>query len=418
LDWGPIDIGPAGHWSSLAYDRGRLFVTDSSGALLAVDPTTGNILWDDANPSTGGTDSPTAVGGVIYTGPGLQAYSEKTGRLLWWDTTTRPTGLPAVAGGRVYTAGVDDNLAAFTTAGQPLWSYAGPDWGITAVMPVVSRGQVFVRSPTVGYQSAGPGWIHRVSNGTQLGTFSSFALPAVSASSLYTTVSIEATTGVYDTYGLQALNRSDNSVAWSFDGDNQLSSSPLLANGVVYEGSWGEHLYALDASTGSLLWSSSLGAAVPPSNETQLTGPLSGLSIGGGYLVVPSVRNGQRTGPTLSAFSPSGPAGTLSGDSVSFGRQAVATTSQTATLSLTNTGGKTLSVGTARVTGADPADFALTSDHCSGADLAPDGACTFAVNFTPSAAGRRTASVILPANDGQSHAVAVAGRGAERPASG
>lgn len=103
IDWGPRDIGAAGHWTSLSYERGTLFVTNTDGDLMALDPASGAILWVDAGVAV--DDSPTATGGVLYTGPDLQAFNEATGQLDWWDNTSGTTGDPAVAGGRVYTAG-------------------------------------------------------------------------------------------------------------------------------------------------------------------------------------------------------------------------------------------------------------------------------------------------------------------------
>jgi outer membrane protein assembly factor BamB len=44
-----------------------------------------------------------------------------------------------------------------------------------------------------------------------------------------------------------------------------VNSSPAAANGVVYVGSWDSNVYALNASSGTLLWSYSVGASVSSS---------------------------------------------------------------------------------------------------------------------------------------------------------
>src|SRR5580692_3426354 len=44
------------------------------------------------------------------------------------------------------------------------------------------------------------------------------------------------------------------SLKWSFATASGVYSSPAVANGVVYFGSWDRNLYALNASTGALLW--------------------------------------------------------------------------------------------------------------------------------------------------------------------
>lgn len=405
-DWGPVDIGSGGHWTSPTYDEGRLFVNNTSGDLMALDPSTGTVLWDDAGVSV--DNSPTAVGGVLYTGPDVQAFNESTGQLDWWDSTSGTTGDPAIAGGTIYTAGEDDNLVADTLSGQPLWQYQGPDMGGTAIMPVVSDGQVFVRSPTVSYTAAYPGWIHAASNGAQTGSFNSDAVPAASSGFLYGTITTAGPDQPSDTYELEALNRSTGAKAWTFDGDNQLTSSPLIANGVVYEGSWGQDLYALNAVTGEELWSTALGGAVEPSDETQHTGPLSGLGIGGGYLVVPTTLNGTTTGPTLTAFGPEAATGTLSADSIDFGTDSTGATTPSGAIVLTNTGGAPLSVGQAGISGPDASSFTSAADSCSGATLAAGATCTVSVAFDPGSTGQRSATLNIPAADA-SHIVALSG---------
>jgi outer membrane protein assembly factor BamB len=56
-----------------------------------------------------------------------------------------------------------------------------------------------------------------------------------------------------------------------------------VVNSYVFVGSSSGNLYALDATTGTQLWSQSLGAAIAASNQVQ-----SGLSAGDGLLIVPS----------------------------------------------------------------------------------------------------------------------------------
>jgi outer membrane protein assembly factor BamB len=46
---------------------------------------------------------------------------------------------------------------------------------------------------------------------------------------------------------------------WSYTAGNVVNSSPAVANGVVYIGSWDYNLYALNAGTGALLWSYTTG---------------------------------------------------------------------------------------------------------------------------------------------------------------
>ena len=54
-----------------------------------------------------------------------------------------------------------------------------------------------------------------------------------------------------------ALNASTGAILWSYTTGNAVTSSPAVANGVVYIGSgeWLGNVYALNASTGAKLWS-------------------------------------------------------------------------------------------------------------------------------------------------------------------
>jgi outer membrane protein assembly factor BamB len=49
---------------------------------------------------------------------------------------------------------------------------------------------------------------------------------------------------------------------WSYAGDGQLSTPPIVINGPVVEGSDSGNVYLLDASTGSQEWSGDTGAGV------------------------------------------------------------------------------------------------------------------------------------------------------------
>jgi outer membrane protein assembly factor BamB len=62
-----------------------------------------------------------------------------------------------------------------------------------------------------------------------------------------------------------------------------------VVNNYVFIGSSSGNLYGLDATTGSLLWTQNLGAAVgSPENGGNALQGYSGLSAGDGVLVVPA----------------------------------------------------------------------------------------------------------------------------------
>jgi len=49
---------------------------------------------------------------------------------------------------------------------------------------------------------------------------------------------------------------------WSYTTGASVESSPTVANGTVYIGSWDHNVYALDATTGANVWSYMAGDGV------------------------------------------------------------------------------------------------------------------------------------------------------------
>ena len=54
---------------------------------------------------------------------------------------------------------------------------------------------------------------------------------------------------------IYALDAETGALLWGFETGGGIRSSPTVANDIVYVGSNDNHVYALDASTGDLLWS-------------------------------------------------------------------------------------------------------------------------------------------------------------------
>jgi hypothetical protein len=86
----------------------------------------------------------------------------------------------------------------------------------------------------------------------------------------------------------------------------------------------------------------------------------------------------------------------LSATSLSFGSQAVGTTSASQSVTLTNTGSATLYFTSITVTGANATSFVF-SNTC-GASVAAGGSCSIHGHFTPAATGPLTAAVKISDN--------------------
>jgi Abnormal spindle-like microcephaly-assoc'd, ASPM-SPD-2-Hydin len=103
---------------------------------------------------------------------------------------------------------------------------------------------------------------------------------------------------------------------------------------------------------------------------------------------------------------------TLQPGQLSFGSVTLGTSAPSEALTLSDTGGGPLHIGTIGIAGAAAADFAETS-NCP-ATLAVGSSCTLGITFTPTAEGTRTASLTVhdDATGGQ-QAVALAGAGVD-----
>ena len=78
--------------------------------------------------------------------------------------------------------------------------------------------------------------------------------------------------------------------------------------------------------------------------------------------------------------------------SLNFGTQAQATLSAGQTVTFTNTGQGVLHPRSLTFTGANPDDFLLADDSCTGADLQTNETCSVRVKFAPQAGGVRSAA--------------------------
>jgi outer membrane protein assembly factor BamB len=181
-----------------------VYVGSTDKRVYALNASTGALLWSFP---TGGAvySSPAVANGVVYIGSddgNVYALSASTGGALLWSFTAGNVvrSSPAVANGVVYVGPDDGNVYAFdASTGGLLWSFA-TGVGISS-SPAVANGVVYVSSDK-----------------------------------------------------LYALNASTGALLWSST-NGAGGFSPTVANGVVYVGSNDNNVYALNASTGAVLWS-------------------------------------------------------------------------------------------------------------------------------------------------------------------
>jgi outer membrane protein assembly factor BamB len=284
--WGPLTFSGA---VGLAYDGGKLFVTSGqyfqSAVLSALDPATGNTLWSVTVPNpesfaSGGP--PVAAQGIVYTQETgyVTAFDETTGTQLWQSENFSGTsGSIAVGLDGVYSSGPCTAFDFRPLTGETIWDATTGCDGGGGITPVLGYGRLYaplavVTNNTTPYS----GNIYGAGTGSLLGNFAYGNSPAVSPSNTY------AVTGGT----LQSVSNTTGLVNWSFAGDQGLQTAPIIVNNDLFVGSSSGNLYTLDATSGTLLGTLNLGAAIPQNIDGNTFVPATGLSAGDGLLIVPA----------------------------------------------------------------------------------------------------------------------------------
>jgi hypothetical protein len=254
--------------SSPTIADGVVYVGTHTGKLLAINASNGVALW--SYQSGGDIHSTPAVSdNMVYFGSydnSVYAIDASTGTLVWRvQISDHVQSSPAVANGVVYIASSDANVYAFNaTNGELLWSFPTHSGDIGA-SPAVVNGIVYISD------NGGEVWALNAYTGAAIWKFSAgdtaYSSPAVVNGVVYVGGDTLADGAVY------ALDASSGAKLWSFSASNLwVYSSPSVANGVVYVGSYDHDatdigvnnglLFALDASTGKMLWSYPVGTEV------------------------------------------------------------------------------------------------------------------------------------------------------------
>jgi hypothetical protein len=108
-----------------------------------------------------------------------------------------------------------------------------------------------------------------------------------------------------------------------------------------------------------------------------------------------SVADNASGSPQSAALTGTGLAGqvSLAPSSLTFASQAVGTTSNAQSVTVTNTGNATFTISGISLTGANPGDYSETT-NC-GSSLVQNASCTIIVKFSPTATGIRQASISI-----------------------
>jgi outer membrane protein assembly factor BamB len=237
--------------SAPAVVNGRIYFGSHDNSVYALNARTGELVWKY---TTGNlvSGSPAVVNGVVYIGSddtNFYALNADTGALIW----KYPHGYssPTVANGLVYIGCRNDEVCALNAStGAQAWAiHTG---GEVAASPAVANGVVYVTSTSdnIFALNAGSGSLVWRLN---LGGLYCYTSPAVGDAKVFAGSSGTSYGGGVE-FAFDALHGEGG---WSYDPTAFDVSDATVANGIVYfsaKNSLYYPLFALDASTGELLW--------------------------------------------------------------------------------------------------------------------------------------------------------------------
>jgi len=220
------------------------------GEVIAFAAGFGKIRWRTRIGPT--ESSPLIANGLVYVGDWrgrVYALDAATGRVRWtFQGKGRIKGAVARSGNRLYAATYEGYLYALRAeTGKLIWRTKSQDRlggrGYFYSTPTVAYGRVYIGS-TDGkvYSFGAASGKLRWSQGTGGYVYGS---PAVWRKTVYA--------GSYSGR-FYALDAATGDVRWRFRANGDISGSATVLNGVVYFSTFKERTYALDARTGEQLW--------------------------------------------------------------------------------------------------------------------------------------------------------------------
>ncbi|MCW4029604.1 MAG: PQQ-binding-like beta-propeller repeat protein [Candidatus Bathyarchaeota archaeon] len=241
--------------------NGTVYVT-AGGYIYALNAATGVQQWRYRPVDNSMDSSPAVDNGIVYVMGGprkVYAVNASNGEFLWgsqiYEDFASP---PTVANGIVYigtrnTYHLPDFLAFNATTGVQIWNFTTGQGGAEYSSPAVVNGIV--------YFGAEDGCVYALNatNGFQIWKYTAYSSAIITSSPavIDNTVYIAISGHELNTYTLFALNASTGERFWSYTssgGQNYFTTSPAVANGVIYIGSRDGDVYAFNALTGAQIW--------------------------------------------------------------------------------------------------------------------------------------------------------------------
>ena len=245
-----------GCFASATVVNGKLYTADTGsarGQLHALDSATGQVLWNfppDAIISDNSWTTPAVKDGIVYFGvnrpiPVVFAVNAATGTEIWRHTgpVANIVSSPTLENSRVHVAFTDGTIEALdATNGQPVWSVIHPGGAYSS--PAVAGGRLYIAIHNQGLLALD------ANTGSQLWLAPmpgpQWSSPAVENGRVFV--------GSRDDQKLYAFDAATGNTLWTATTNDWVQSSPAVANGVVYIGNNAGNVYAFNAQSGALIW--------------------------------------------------------------------------------------------------------------------------------------------------------------------
>jgi len=236
--------------SSPVIDNDKLFFVTTAGSVYCLDVTSGNEIWKHETGQSAGFHpfSVAAVNGRVYVcADNVYCLNAMNGDRIW--TYSTPEGCadspPTVVGDKLYVgADLGGVFCINATNGFEIWGHETSVWLHSS--PAVDEGRVYV-----GFGGESKICCFNADNGTLIwSSRSSWDFDPQTPTVVETKVYV----GSQGDHKIYCFNAIDGNEIWSFKTGDLIVSSPAVAYGRVYIGSWDYIFYCLNATDGSLLW--------------------------------------------------------------------------------------------------------------------------------------------------------------------
>jgi outer membrane protein assembly factor BamB len=241
---------------------GRVFVTNNTGRLLALDPETGKTVWQKRTDYCAAA-SPTLGLGLVFASflprpcnygprsrPGaVMALTARKGKIVW-RTKLASESTPLLQGRLVYVGAWDHRVyALYARTGRVAWSF--PTDGEINSSPAYANGTIYIGNNAgslyaLNAKTGALRWRARSFSRFAHGREYFYATPTVAYGRVYAS----NTDGTVYAFGAASGN-----LLWAKHAGTYVYTAPAVWRRRVYVGTYDARFLALDAATGDVKWS-------------------------------------------------------------------------------------------------------------------------------------------------------------------